>query len=176
VRYKGLRDVLVALNYSLSFSSLQIFLPLRLRFLQAKHQSITFASFQHTYCLHSHLYLAVPSQHQQYALPANVRGHIGCLPGPPPADKKTFRQNLREFAEGIYNRLRDELRGEVIYGKGYNLVAALFMPNKGIFLSTIPRKSGAEAMAADWKTKAPRLSYATGGHRNSEEDHSKILP
>ncbi|KAL3429252.1 hypothetical protein BDV09DRAFT_200793 [Aspergillus tetrazonus] len=88
-----------------------------------------------------------------------------------PADKKTFRQNLRKFAEGIYKRLKDEPRGEVIYVKGYNLVAALFVPDNGIFLSTIPRRSGAEAMAADWKTKAPRLAYATGGRRNGEEDH-----
>ncbi|KAL4815478.1 hypothetical protein BDW67DRAFT_185753 [Aspergillus spinulosporus] len=88
-----------------------------------------------------------------------------------PADKKTFRQNLRKFAEGIYKTLMDEPKGKVIDKKGYNLVAVLFVPKEGIFLSTIPRKSGAKAMEADWKTKAPRLEYATDGRRNGDEKH-----
>ncbi|KAL4773885.1 hypothetical protein BDW60DRAFT_205651 [Aspergillus nidulans var. acristatus] len=64
-----------------------------------------------------------------------------------PADKKTFSQNLRRFAQGIYNRLKEEPNERVIAEGGYNLVAVLS------------------------KTKAPRLECATNGQRNGEKNH-----
>ncbi|KAL5001736.1 hypothetical protein BDV10DRAFT_182301 [Aspergillus recurvatus] len=87
------------------------------------------------------------------------------------ADRKIFRQNLRKLALNVYDKLWKEPNGKVITGSGgYNLVAALYVPNKGVFLSTIPRENGAKAMVANWKAKAPKLHYATDGRRNGDSD------
>ncbi|KAL3477175.1 hypothetical protein BJX99DRAFT_257650 [Aspergillus californicus] len=93
---------------------------------------------------------------------------------PPVAELRTmrgqlaFRRSIRSLAKRVYEGLwRDN--GVTIQNPGTNLVAALHVPGKGVYLSTIPRGDRAVAIIADWEHVAPKLNHAAG-FRDSTQD------
>ncbi|KAL2795778.1 hypothetical protein BJX66DRAFT_336684 [Aspergillus keveii] len=79
-----------------------------------------------------------------------------------------FRSNLLSLTKRLYDGLKAD--GKIIDWGGYNLVAALYIPKAGVFVSTIPRGRVANDLndlIADWRTAAPRLYRETSGRRVS---------
>ncbi|KAJ0413159.1 hypothetical protein BJY00DRAFT_320067 [Aspergillus carlsbadensis] len=81
------------------------------------------------------------------------------------AHPQAFRRSLLSLTKRLYDGLQAE--GRVIGPGGHNLVAALYVPERGVFLSTTPRGKAADDLLADWRTAAPRLYAQTGGRRVS---------
>jgi hypothetical protein len=93
-----------------------------------------------------------------------------------PADKKTFSQNLRSFAEGIYNRLKEEPNGRVIAEGGYNLVAVLSVPKQVIYLSTIPIRVVRMPWLRTGRPKRPGLNVPLMANEMAKEKSPKQVP
>ena len=81
-----------------------------------------------------------------------------------PADIEKFNANLRS----VTRRLYDELPLKAKAG-GNNVLASIWVPEKGIYFSSIPRDKAAETILSD-KANAPSWNWATDGNRNTKRD------
>ncbi|KAL2824447.1 hypothetical protein BJY01DRAFT_256463 [Aspergillus pseudoustus] len=105
--------------------------------------------------------------HEKEAGDKMVRGRVHWKPpaGLTVNNPQAFRRSLLSLTEQVYKG--PQVKDIVIDRRGYNLVAALYVPERGVYLSTIPRGKAADDIIDDWKTMAPRLYAETRGLRVS---------
>ncbi|KAL4963766.1 uncharacterized protein BDV14DRAFT_201494 [Aspergillus stella-maris] len=82
-----------------------------------------------------------------------------------PAQGEAVGPALSALAKRLHSAL--EVSDREMVEKGNNIVGALYVPERGIFISTVPRKDGADTLVANFKEKAPGLYRATNGRRNN---------
>jgi hypothetical protein len=72
------------------------------------------------------------------------------------AHSADFEKNLRAFTEDLYKAANEKIPSDIP-----NLVAAIYVPEKGVFFSTIPRDDAAKVILGDWDS-APALKSQVG--------------
>ncbi|KAL4948795.1 hypothetical protein BDW69DRAFT_188937 [Aspergillus filifer] len=96
-------------------------------------------------------------------------GHIKWAP----AEGQELGISLNTLAKRLWTEL--EGADKKLIPDNNNLLAALYVPERGIFLSTTPRYKAAEGIIEDWKDRAPGLYRATGGQRVQQRGHKQAL-
>ncbi|OOQ85984.1 hypothetical protein PEBR_23391 [Penicillium brasilianum] len=79
-------------------------------------------------------------------------------------DTAKFDANLRSVTQRLY----DELPLKTKAG-GNNIVSSIWVPQKGIYFSSIPRQQAAAKILSD-KANAPSWDWQAGAGRNNEKD------
>ncbi|RDW81488.1 uncharacterized protein DSM5745_05045 [Aspergillus mulundensis] len=80
---------------------------------------------------------------------------------------KRFNRSLGDFAKRVYEGLKSDGADPAWATRGYNLVAALYIPGRGVRVSTIPRGDAAKLLLDNFQDRAPGLYRVTRGGRTA---------
>ncbi|KAL4936533.1 hypothetical protein BDV06DRAFT_227806 [Aspergillus oleicola] len=81
-----------------------------------------------------------------------------------PAEEQDVAPTLTNLAKRLYHELK--VSDSQMFVEGGDIVGALYVPERGVFLSTTPRDDAARRIVSDFKEKAPGLYKATNGRRS----------
>ncbi|KAL4915010.1 hypothetical protein BDW62DRAFT_204099 [Aspergillus aurantiobrunneus] len=88
-------------------------------------------------------------------------GHVNWKP----AEGEQAGPKLRYFTERLFRDIKRE--DEDVAPDGNTLLAALYVPNRGVFLSTTARDGAADDIVDTFRSDAPGLYRVTEGRRNA---------